>query len=146
MPYVILFLLLTLADQYTKLKVQQHMFYGQSIPILDGIFHLTYVQNTGGAFGILRNRAPLFIIASVIIIFFMIYILLREGNKGRFIKIIFTIILAGAVSNLIDRVRLGYVVDFLDFMVWPVFNIADASITVGMILLLLHSVLKKEKV
>lgn len=146
MFYLILFLLILVADQYTKLAIQSDMFLGQSIPLIHGVFHLTYIQNTGGAFGIMRNSANLFIVISVIVIAFIIYFLLKEENRDAFIQVIFALILGGAVSNLIDRIRLGYVVDFLDFMVWPVFNIADAAISIGMVMLLIRIIFKKEKV
>lgn len=146
MILVIIFLLVLLADQYTKLIVQQDMIVGQSIPVIHKIFHFTYVQNSGGAFGILRGRTNLFIIISIIVILFIIYFMLKEEKKDYFIKTVFSFILGGAISNLIDRMRLGYVVDFIDFQVWPVFNIADSAISVGMVLLFIHLFFKKDKV
>lgn len=145
MILLIIFLLVLLADQYSKLVVQQDMIVGQSIPIFHRIFHFTYVQNTGGAFGILRGRTNLFIVVSIVVILFIIYFMLKEEKKDTFIKVVFSIILGGAISNLIDRMRLGYVVDFIDFQIWPVFNIADSAISVGMVLLLIRLFFKKEK-
>lgn len=144
MILLIIFLLILLADQYTKLVVQQDMIVGQSIPVIHRIFHFTYVQNTGGAFGILRGRTNLFIIVSIIVIIFIIYFMLKEEKKDTFVKIVFSVVLGGAISNLIDRMRLGYVVDFIDFQVWPVFNIADSAISVGMALLLIRLFFRKE--
>lgn len=146
MILLIIFLLVLLADQYTKLIVQQDMIVGQSIPVIHKILHFTYVQNSGGAFGILRGRTNLFIIISIIVILFIIYFMLKEEKKDYFIKTVFSFILGGAISNLIDRMRLGYVVDFIDFQVWPVFNIADSAISVGMVLLFIHLFFKKDKV
>lgn len=143
MVLLIIFLLILLADQYSKLVVQQDMIVGQSIPIIHKIFHFTYVQNTGGAFGILRGCTNLFIIVSIMVIVLIVYFMFKEGKRDTFIKIVFSIVLGGAISNLIDRVRLGYVVDFIDFQVWPVFNIADSAITVGMILLLIYLFFKR---
>ena len=145
MILLIIFLLILLADQYSKLIVQQDMILGQSIPIIHRIFHFTYVQNTGGAFGILRGRTNLFIVVSIIVIIFIIYFMLKEEKKDTYLKIVFSVVLGGAISNLIDRMRLGYVVDFIDFQVWPVFNIADSAISVGMVLLLFRLFFKKEK-
>ncbi|MBI5555184.1 MAG: signal peptidase II [Elusimicrobia bacterium] len=142
---LIIFLLVLLADQYSKLLVQQDMIIGQSIPIIQRIFHFTYVQNTGGAFGILRGRTNLFIVVSIMVILFIVYFMLKEEKKDTFIKIVFSGVLGGAISNLIDRMRLGYVVDFIDFQVWPVFNIADSAISVGLVLLLLRLFFRKEK-
>ncbi len=145
MILLIIFLLVLLADQYTKLIVQQDMIVGQSIPIIHRIFHFTYVQNTGGAFGILRGRTNFFIVVSIIVILFIIYFMLKEEKKDTFVQVVFSIVLGGAISNLIDRMRLGYVVDFVDLQVWPVFNIADSAISVGMVLLLIRLFFRKEK-
>ena len=145
MFYLILFLLILVADQYTKLAIQQDMFLGQSIPLIHGFFHLTYIRNTGGAFGIMRNSTNLFIVISVIVIIFIIYFLFEEKNKDALILVFSALVLGGALSNLIDRIRLGYVIDFLDFLVWPVFNIADAAISVGMVMLFIRIIFKKEK-
>ncbi len=144
MFYLILFLLVLVADQYTKLAITQDFFLGQSVPVLKGIFNLTYVQNTGGAFGIMRNSTNLFIVISIVVILFIIYFLIKEEKKDIYVQIIFSLVLGGAISNLIDRLRLGFVVDFIDFQVWPVFNIADAAITVGMVLLLIRILFNKE--
>ncbi len=145
MILLIIFLLVLLADQYSKLVVQQDMIVGQSIPVIHKIFHFTYVQNTGGVFGILRGRTNFFIVVSIVVILFIIYFMLKEEKKDTFIKVVFSVVLGGAISNLIDRMRLGYVVDFIDFRVWPVFNIADSAISVGMVLLLIRLFFQKEK-
>jgi signal peptidase II len=81
MFYLILFLLVLVADQYTKLAITQDFFLGQSVPVLKGIFNLTYVQNTGGAFGIMRNSTNLFIVISIVVILFIIYFLIKEEKK-----------------------------------------------------------------
>ncbi len=141
---IIFFLLVLLADQYTKLLVQQDMIVGQSIPVIHKIFHFTYVQNSGGAFGILRGRTNLFIIVSIIVILFIVYFMFKEEKKDYFVKVVCSFVLGGAVSNLIDRLRLGYVVDFVDFQVWPVFNIADSAISIGMVLLFIRLFFKKD--
>ena len=144
MFYLILFLLILVADQYTKLAIQQDMFLGQSIPLIHGFFHLTYIRNTGGAFGIMRNSTNLFIVISVIVIIFIIYFLFKEKNKDALILVFSALVLGGALSNLIDRIRLGYVIDFLDFLVWPVFNIADAAISIGVALLVLRAFITRD--
>jgi signal peptidase II len=146
MFYLILFLLVLVADQYTKLAIQQDFMLGQSVPVLKGICNMTYVQNTGGAFGIMRNSTNLFIVISIVVILFIVYFLVKEERKDVYIQVVFSLVLGGAISNLIDRLRLGYVVDFIDFKVWPVFNIADAAISVGMVLLLIRILFKKEAV
>lgn len=142
--FIIIFLLVIIVDQYTKLLVRQEMFLGQSKPLIDGVLHLTYVQNTGGAFGILRQHTHIFIAVSILVIGFMLYYLVREKKKDFFHKFIFSLILGGAISNLIDRVLFGHVVDFIDVLIWPVFNFADMAISVSIVLLIFHTVFKKE--
>lgn len=124
-----------LVDQVTKLIVMQKMEVGQSIPIIPHVFHLTFVKNVGAAFGILANWIPFFILvglgAAVLIIFF--YYKLKPRSK--LVRFALSLILGGALGNLIDRIRLGYVVDFFDFRIWPVFNIADCAVVIGMLFL-----------
>lgn len=129
-------LIIVLLDQSAKFFVSKILLYNQSIPVIKGVFHITLIHNRGAAFGILKNQVPLFIFTSIFAII-LIYISLRNGHNKRLslYSVSLTFILAGAIGNLIDRVFLGYVIDFLDFRVWPVFNIADSAITVGAILL-----------
>ena len=95
--------------------------------------HLTLVHNRGAAFGILKGQLYLFIFTTIIAII-LIYRSLKNTSCNLY-RVSLWLILAGAAGNLIDRVRFGYVVDFLDFRIWPVFNIADSAITIGAILL-----------
>jgi signal peptidase II len=130
-------------DQLTKYIVCRNLSPGQSIPIIKNVFHLTYILNRGGAFGIFKGHIYLFIlIAAVAIIFILIN--LRRVKIPR-IKIALALILSGATSNLIDRLRLNAVIDFLDFRIWPVFNVADSAITIGTILLAYSMLFKKVK-
>jgi len=123
-------------DQFTKLLVTRELLLSQSIPLMKGVFHLTLVHNRGAAFGILKNQTPLFILVSIIAVI-LIYFALRgkQYKKLSVYNISLAFILSGALGNLIDRLRFGYVIDFLDFRVWPVFNVADSAITIGAILL-----------
>ena len=130
-------------DQLTKYWVLRNFSPGQSIPVIKNIFHLTYVLNSGAAFGILRGRVYiLMLIAAAVVI--LILVNLRR-IKLPLVKIALALILSGAVSNLIDRLRLNAVIDFLDFRVWPVFNVADSAITVGAVLLAYSVIFKKDK-
>lgn len=121
-------------DQLTKFLIAKILYPGQSLPIIKGVFHLTLVHNRGAAFGILKNQVPFFIISSLFAII-LIFLNLKENNKEKLYNISLSLILTGAIGNLIDRIFLGYVVDFLDFRIWPVFNIADSAITIGAIML-----------
>jgi signal peptidase II len=128
------------ADQVTKLAVQQWLHLGQVVPVIPSFFNFTYVLNPGAAFGFLSDapagvRHPLFTAISVGAVLFIVYYQARHHGMGRLPSLGLTCILGGAVGNLIDRLRLGMVVDFLDFYYgtyhWPAFNLADSAITVG---------------
>lgn len=138
---ILIIVLTTLSlDQLTKFLISRNLYLNQSSPVIKGIFHLTLIHNRGAAFGILRNQVPLFIFTSLFAII-LIFLNLKNSNK-RLYNFSLSLILAGASGNLIDRLFLGYVIDFLDFRIWPVFNIADSAITIGAILLG-WSILKK---
>ena len=123
--------LLVLADQAVKLGIARTMRLGESIPVLSGIFHITYIENPGAAFGMLANQRWFFILAGILVILAACVMYRRLSETGRLVRLGAALLLGGAVGNLIDRIRLGRVIDFLDFRVWPVFNIADIGICVG---------------
>ncbi len=129
-----------ICDQITKLIVQKYMFPSQSFDIIKGYFNITYVLNKGAAFGILSNlspsvRKPFFITISLLALGLIIYLLFDTDKKEKLLRISYGMILSGALGNLIDRIFLGEVRDFLDFYWksyhWPAFNIADSAICVG---------------
>ena len=137
MIFIIVSLIFAL-DQLTKFLVTKNLSLNQSIPVIRGIFHITLVHNRGAAFGVLKNQTPLFIFTSIIAVI-LIYFGLKDNKakagKAISYKVCLGLILAGALGNLMDRIFFGHVIDFLDFRVWPVFNVADSAITVGAILL-----------
>lgn len=133
MIFVITIVVLFL-DQLTKYLATKTLSPNQSIPVIRGIFHFTLIHNRGAAFGLLKNQTNLFIFTSVFAII-LICLNLKKYKKSSIYTVSLSLILAGALGNLIDRLFLGYVIDFLDFRIWPVFNIADSAITVGAILL-----------
>ena len=122
------------ADQISKYMVRANMRPYESIPVIKNIFHLTYVNNTGAAFSMLRGKILFFTVFSSAVIIALVYALIKLPLEKR-IRLLLALIIGGATGNLIDRVRFGYVVDFLDFRVWPVFNIADCAIVVGVAIL-----------
>lgn len=143
---IIVALILSL-DQISKYLIVKKLFLHQSIPVIKGIFHLTLVYNRGAAFGILKNQIYLFVLVSVFSIFLVFSALRGCGfKKPSIYSLSLACILAGALGNLIDRLVFGYVIDFIDFRVWPVFNIADSAITVGAFLLGWCILFNKEKV
>ncbi len=127
-------------DRLTKFLVIKYLSVSESIPVINGVFHFTLVYNRGAAFGMLKNQIPLFIFVSLAAIVFIFINLKKDDTLLKRISLNF--ILAGALGNLVDRIFLGHVVDFFDFRIWPIFNIADSAITIGAILLG-YAILKK---
>ena len=127
------------ADQFTKSLIVAAFLPGQSISLGYPWLHLTYVQNTGAAFGLLKGQQVLFILVSCLVIGCLIReFLIRPVMPARMFWGC-ALILGGAVGSVIDRVRLGYVIDFIGVGLWPLFNVADSAITIGIGLLLWHS-------
>jgi len=129
-------------DQATKLYVDANFRLHESIPVVRGFFSLTYVRNKGAAFGILADNAvriPFFITVSIIAMLGILWYIGRIMNDQKLAVFSLSLVFAGAFGNLIDRVRLGEVIDFLDVFWqrhhWPAFNVADSAITVGVTLL-----------
>lgn len=118
-----------LIDQITKAAVTAYLVVGQTLAVLPGVFHLTRVNNTGAAFGLLRGWGGFLVFFSAACALFLVAVLTRSVSPAR--NWALSLILGGALGNLFDRVHYGYVIDFLDFRVWPVFNMADAAICAG---------------
>ena len=118
---------------------------GESIPVLPGIFHITYIENPGAAFGMFANQRMIFILAALLVIVAVCAAYRRLMEEGRTVRWGVALLLGGAVGNLIDRVRTGRVIDFLDFRIWPVFNIADVGICIGVALLIYTMAFEREK-
>ncbi len=154
--YLILGLVTTitvLLDQATKIHIMQTMRLHESFPIIDGFFSLTYIRNPGAAFGLLASTGPVFrtiffSLASVFALGLLATIFFRLQEEDRAGQLSIAAILGGALGNLIDRIRYGEVIDFLDFYVsayhWPAFNVADAAISVGVFFLVLHYIFEKK--
>ncbi|HQA47243.1 MAG: signal peptidase II [Clostridiales bacterium] len=134
------------ADRVSKVICRQYLRPLGSIPVIKGVFHLTYVENTGAAFGMLQGNTWFLILTSVLVSAVVAYLIWKVKPENRYVKISLALILGGALGNLVDRVLLGYVVDFLDFRIWPVFNIADSCVVVGAILLGYFVVVKGENI
>lgn len=132
---VLLSVLVIISDQFSKHIAINSLNPAESVTVLKGVFHLTLVYNTGAAFSLLRGNNVLFIFISLAVIAYIAVYVLCKVKKGGYLSFPVALILAGAVGNLIDRLRFGCVVDFLDFRIWPVFNIADSAITIGVALL-----------
>ncbi len=122
-------------DRITKMFFSDILSVGESLPVIRNVLHMTLVHNTGIAFGLFKDQGVVFIIIPLIAIILLIYnIYYYKSNDeclSRTYIIGFSLILAGAIGNLIDRIVFQYVIDFIDLQIWPVFNIADSAITIG---------------
>ncbi|MGI6607043.1 MAG: signal peptidase II [Peptococcia bacterium] len=130
-------ILVFLLDRGTKYLVLANMQLGESIPVIQDFFHITYILNPGAAFGIFAQKTWFFIVGTVVIVTVIIYLNYTLGKKKRYISVILGLVAGGAVGNLLDRLQTGLVIDFIDFRgIWPyIFNVADSAIVLGMIFL-----------
>lgn len=133
---LIIFIFCIFADQITKYLAVIHLKDQRPYVLIDGVFELNYLENTGAAFGMLKNQKALFVLISIIVLIVITVILLKTPNKSKYsiFRISLVLIASGAVGNsLIDRVRFDYVIDFLYFKLinFPIFNVADIFVTVG---------------
>ena len=121
-------------DRLTKILFSRILDINESIALIRNIVHFTLVHNTGIAFGLFKDCGAVFVIMPLILtglLIYNIYYYRHSEHLNRTYIMAFSLILGGAIGNLIDRIMLGYVVDFIDLRVWPVFNIADSAITIG---------------
>ncbi len=132
-------LLIILADQALKCWVQTSFQLHQSKPGIEGIFQWFYLHNDGAGWGLLGGKRTILILVSLFMVAYFIYLIRRNRHLPGQITWIYGLLLGGAIGNLIDRVRLGYVVDMIQvtFIDFPVFNLADASLSIGLVLLLI---------
>lgn len=145
---LVLALAVFLTDQFLKRLVEGSMRTGQSIPLVQDVLYLTYVKNSGGAFGILGGQIAVLLAGSAVAIVFVLWVLLA-GLPTLLTVVGCGLVLGGAAGNLLDRIAEGWVTDFLDIQFWPlqrwpVFNVADVAIVLGVVALLLAA-LRPEK-
>ena len=151
---LIVFLVVISLDQSTKLMIQQTLPLHKQVEVLPGFFNLIHVRNTGGAFGIFGGEkdpvgSALFVAASLVAVGILVILFLRVKDHEKSLSFSLSLLLSGAIGNLIDRIAYGEVIDFLDFYVssyhWPAFNIADSAISVGIGLMALELLIKEHK-
>lgn len=144
--------LVILLDQITKALILNYLPLYNSIDVLNGFFSITHIHNPGGAFGFLANyssgvRITVFLVVSLLAACLILWFYVKTPPTHPLLATGFAMIFGGAVGNLIDRVRFGKVVDFLDFYIgdlhWPAFNIADSAISIGIGIFVLHLIFKK---
>jgi len=132
-----------IVDQITKFLAFKHLKGNEAIVIIDNFLRLFYVENYGAAFGMLKDKRVFFIIVTLIVIFAVAFFMIKYSNiLGKPVRIALLMLLGGAVGNLIDRIRVGYVIDFISVKLpggydFPVFNVADSFIVIGTILIMI---------
>jgi len=141
-------------DQLTKWVIRTELGIYESLPVVDGLFSITHVRNTGGAFSLFAGaheawRVPFFLFVAVVAIAVLLHFVRRVAPHQRLLLFALGAVLGGAVGNMIDRAAFGEVTDFLDVYWrgyhWPTFNVADSFITVGMLILIVHSFVAPEE-
>ena len=132
MFYLIAIIWLVL-DQAFKYYVMNHFALGESLPVIYNVFHLTYIINRGAAFGMLTNQRWFFLAVAFVLIIVYGFYRKRVNNGPLSLRVGTALLISGAIGNGIDRYVLHGVVDFLDFRIWPIFNIADIGICVGVV-------------
>lgn len=134
-------ILLILGDQFTKFLAVKYLQSGNTVELISGVFEFNYTINKGAAFGILQNHQGLFAILTVCVLVCVLVLYHKIPMQTRYLplQVVLVFLIAGAVGNLIDRVRLGYVVDFLYFKLinFPVFNVADCYVTISAVFLVI---------
>lgn len=143
MIYGLLALLVVIADQATKYFVVQRFAVGESVPVIANVFHWTFILNRGAAFGMLEGSRWLFVVIAMAVIGGVLYLRKEIVQSGAWACLGAALFTGGAVGNLIDRTLRGVVIDFFDFRIWPIFNVADIAICTG-VGLIIWSILKTE--
>lgn len=131
--FIVVFFFVLLLDQVTKYFIRINLSVRESITIINNIFSITYLRNTGVSFGLFKGFNALFIFITVIVLGFFVYVYLKKKKH----PLQFALIFAGIIGNLIDRIFFGSVIDFFNFHIWPVFNIADSSTFIGVLWLII---------
>lgn len=140
--YLVAFLVIVIGDQVTKIIVDHTLSLGGSYAIIDNFFYFTYAHNTGAAWGMLAGKISLFLIVSVVAAIGIIYYFMKSESYQKLTRFGLVLVFGGLIGNLIDRLAFGYVRDFIDFIIFgynfPIFNVADMAITIGMALVILE--------
>ncbi len=146
MGYIIIGIVVFLLDIMTKLVAELRLMPVDTIPLWEGVFHLTYVENRGIAFGMFSGQRLTFILVTILVLALLSYVYSKTRERTNWMKWGVALVYGGAVGNLMERLAKGYVVDFLDFRLihFPVFNVADIAVCVGAVCLMIHFFLEPE--
>lgn len=131
MNLVVVAIITVLVDQLTKYIISADIPLNTSIPIVENVFHITYILNAGAAFGMLEDSRWFFVAMAVLVLAAFVYYRRLILSEDMFIQYGCALFAGGALGNLIDRIHTGLVIDFFDFRIWPIFNVADIAICVG---------------
>lgn len=131
-------MIVAIFDQLTKLAVLKHLPLGSSVPVLGSLIYFTSVRNPGGAFGTFQSSTGPLTLVTVATVIGIAVLVRRQHKLPAVLGVALSLLLGGALGNLIDRVRLHHVIDFIDLKVWPVFNVADCAITIAIVVLGYH--------
>ena len=144
--YFLISALLVGLDQWSKYLTGQNISLGETKEFIPGFLSLTHLRNTGAAWSLLEGKMIFFYVITVIVSVVIIYLLIKNYKKSIWYSVGLSFVLAGAIGNFIDRVRLGYVVDMLqtDFMNFPIFNVADSTLVVGVICIFIYLILDEK--
>ncbi|MFG5704162.1 signal peptidase II [Enterococcus faecalis] len=144
--YFLISALLVGLDQWSKYLTVQNISLGETKEFIPGFLSLTHLRNTGAAWSLLEGKMIFFYVITVIVSVVIIYLLIKNYKKSVWYSVGLSFVLAGAIGNFIDRVRLGYVVDMLqtDFMNFPIFNVADSTLVVGVICIFIYLILEEK--
>lgn len=147
--YLLAIFIFVAIDQISKSIIVSTMKLSQKIVLIDNFFSITHVRNYGAGFSLLQNARLFLSVVSIVAILVLTYMLIRSDRKEKALNVSYLFIISGAIGNLIDRLRNGYVVDFLDFIIfgydYPVFNIADCFITVGCFMMIIIVLLENKR-
>jgi signal peptidase II len=136
-------------DQLTKWIIVRTMELGERIPVIENFFYITSHRNSGAAWGILQGQMTFFYIVTIIVVIGIIFYMQKYAKESRLLAVSLSLLLGGAIGNFIDRLLHQEVVDFLDFYIFgynfPIFNVADSSLTIGVILVIIATILDERK-
>ena len=136
-------LIIIFLDQLSKSFIRRSLQLNQSVPVIQNVLHLTYLTNTGSAFGLFKGLNLAFILISIAVIIFILHYFKKIKNYETLWIFSLGFLMGGTIGNIIDRLIYSAVTDFIDFRIWPVFNVADSAISVSIVIMIIMTLIKK---
>ncbi|MFC0233031.1 signal peptidase II [Vagococcus entomophilus] len=145
--YLVISLIIVILDQASKFWVVKNLDLGEQIFNQNGLISITHIRNNGAAWSILEGQMWFFTVITIVAVVVVLYLLYRNINQSKWLTVGLSLILGGALGNFIDRIRLGYVVDMIqiDFFRFPIFNLADTALSLGVVCILIYVLLDEKK-